>query len=45
MQGGRPQEAYSGFVEFRRHRIEFRGTNVTVSYGVEVQKGDICAGK
>lgn len=45
VQGGRPQAEHSGFVEFRRHRFEFRGTDVTVSYGAEVQKGDICAGK
>lgn len=45
VQGGRPQAEHSDFVELRRRRFEFRGTDMTVSYGVEVQKEDICAGK
>lgn len=45
VQGGRSQAEHGGVAELRRHRFESRETEVTISYGVELQKGEMPAGK
>lgn len=40
---GGSQAEHSGFADLRRHRFELRETEVTTSYGVGLQEGELHA--